>query len=348
MSLESQIKKLGELVDDAKTILVLQPEKPDTDSLTSSLALEFILSEMGKEVVLYCQDNVPNYISYFSGADRVTDEFPSKFDLTLLVDTGGPGSISRTLEKYQGKLVKKPFIVIDHHANREPMPFDTIDVIDIEAVATCEQVLKISKQLGWKLSANVAKLLIPGILADTRNLSISTVESSTFRLMAELLDYGVDIYSMHEQYRLAGAVDPSLLHLKGALLSRAEFFKDGKIALVMVTPTELKNYADIHDPADLVVYELQRAKGVEVAVVIRHYGGESNKIKISTRANMPVAAKACREFGGGGHDRAAGCQVMNTPASEVKEKFVTVLSKCIEDYENIQHADETKRNSQTA
>lgn len=343
MTLHDSIIKLGELVDEAKIILVLQPEKPDTDSLTSSLALEQILGEMNKEVVLYCRDAVPKYISYFEGADRVTDEFPDKFDLTILVDMGGPSGLTRTLEKYQGRLTKKPFAIVDHHAFREPMPFKTHDCIDPKAVATCQQIYDIARQLGWPISKDVSELLIPGILADTRNLSTSMVTSETFRVVAELVDSGADLNSIHERYRLAGAVDPELIKLKGRLLSRAEFLHNGKIALVTVAPEELKQYAEIHDPADLVIYELQRAAGVQVGVVIRHYGGESNKIKISTRANIPVAAKACQEFGGGGHERAAGCQIMQTPVSEVKQKFVTVLSKCIDDYEAVQHPDAQKR-----
>jgi nanoRNase/pAp phosphatase (c-di-AMP/oligoRNAs hydrolase) len=66
------VKEFKQLVTDAETILILQPEKPDTDSLTTSLALEQILGDIGKEVVMYCKDTIPTYISYFEGADRVS------------------------------------------------------------------------------------------------------------------------------------------------------------------------------------------------------------------------------------------------------------------------------------
>ncbi len=326
------------MVADASTILVLQPEKPDSDSLASSLTLEQILGDMGKMVIMYCKDPVPAYLAHYPGLDRVTDEFPDQYDLTLLVDMGGPQGLSRTLEKYQGRLVKKPFAIIDHHANREPMPFETFDIIDPSSLATCEQLFHIAQQLDWPISAEAAELMIPGILADTRNLSIPSVTSDSFRVVADLMDFGANLAAIHDRYRLNNAIEPELISLKGRLLNRMELFAGGKIALVVVSPEELKQYADIHDPSDLVIYDMQRAKGVEVAVVIRHYGGMSNKIKISTRANMPVAAKACQEFGGGGHDRASGCQVIDTPAQEVKDRFVSVLTKHIREYETLQHA----------
>ncbi|HSX41505.1 MAG TPA: DHH family phosphoesterase [Candidatus Saccharimonadales bacterium] len=333
----SNIKKLGELVAEAKTILILQPEKPDTDSLTTSLALEHILGDMDKQVILYCQDDVPVYISYFPGADRVTNEFPRDFDLTILVDTGGPQQLGRTLEKYQALLVKKPFAILDHHANREAMPFETINVIGADCNATCELILNVSKELGWKINAEAAQLLIPGILADTRNMSIPAVTAKTFRSVADIIDLGADVFKSHEAFRATNVLEPDLVQLKGRLLARMELFCDGKIALLIVTPEELKQYADIHDPADLVIYDMQNAKGVEVAVVLRNYGGQFKKVKISTRANMPVAAKACGEFGGGGHDRAAGAQVNDRPIAEVKDEFVKVLCKHIRDYEADQH-----------
>lgn len=332
-ALTTATKELGRLVEAAKTILVLQPEKPDTDSLTSSLALEQMLGDLGKTVVLYCRDQVPNYISYFEGADRVSDSFPDKFDLTIIVDTGGPQALSRTLEKYQGRLTKKPIAIIDHHPNRESLPFPTHEVIDKTSTSTCEVIITIAEQLNWAINRDAANLLVPGILADTRNLSIATVGAGTFRTMAKLIELGADVYKIHEDYRASDRLTIELLQLKGRLLSRIELYAEGKIALVAVTPEELKQYAELHDPADLIIYELQNALGVEVAVVMRHYGGEANKIKISTRATMPVAAKACMDFGGGGHDRAAGCQINDTPLAEAKANFVTSLSKHIREYE---------------
>lgn len=334
-SLSGAITRLGELIDAAGTILILQPEKPDTDSLTTSLALEHILGDLGKTVTMYCQDEIPEYLRHFKGSDRVQQDFPAKFDLTILVDTGGPSMISRTIEKHQVALTKKPFVIMDHHPTREPMPFETIDVIDSKATSTCELVVATSKQLGYSISTEAANLLVPGILADTRNLSVQTVGAKEFRLVAELIDLGANVFEVHEAYRKINAISPELLNLKGRILSRVEYFAGGKIAFVAITPAELKKYADIHDPADLVMYEMQRAEGVEVAVVMREYHGDVVKIKVSTRANMPVAALACNDFGGGGHARAAGCQFMEVSLEDAKKRFITALTKHINEYEKI-------------
>lgn len=338
--LQQLIKRLGELIGEVQTILVLQPEKPDTDSLTTSLALEQILGDIGKEVVMYCQDEVPVYIRHFAGADRVLNEFPTKFDLTILVDTGGPSMISRTLDQYQVQLTKKPFVIVDHHPTREAMPFDTINVVDDKATSTCELVFEIAKQLDYTVNKDAASLMVPGILADTRNLSIQTVGAKEFRLVADLIELGANVFETHESYRKINAISLDLVKLKGRLLSRVESFADGKIAYISITPEELKNYADIHDPVDLVIYEMQRAEGVEVAVAMREYHGDAIgiKIKTSTRANMPVAAKTCQQFGGGGHARAAGCQFNEVKLEDAKKQFIEALTANIKEYENTNEA----------
>jgi phosphoesterase RecJ-like protein len=349
LSLNKQaVEHLAELVTAAKTILILQPEKPDTDSLTSALALEHILGDLGKQIMIYSKDELPSYISYFDGADRVQNEFPDAFDMSILVDTGGPQQVTRTLEHYSRPLSKKPFVVIDHHPNRTSLPIDSHEVIDAEATSTCEMVLGIAKELSWKVNAEAANLLVPGMLADTLNLSINTVGATQFRTMAELIDLGADVYQSHQNYKKTLSISSDLLKLKGRLLSRMELPADGKIALIVVTPDELAKYAKLHDPSDLVIYDMMNAKGVQVAVVIRHYGGENNKIKISTRAKIPVAAKACGEFGGGGHDRAAGAQVNDKPVAEVTQKFVTVLEGHIRAYEALQHPNEAERDTPAA
>jgi len=84
------------LITDAKKIIVIQAENPDGDSLGSSLALEEILGDLGKEVTLYCPIEMPKYLRYIKGWDRVTAAFDQTADLAILVDTGADILISKT------------------------------------------------------------------------------------------------------------------------------------------------------------------------------------------------------------------------------------------------------------
>ncbi|HET6863903.1 MAG TPA: hypothetical protein VFH37_01760, partial [Candidatus Saccharimonadales bacterium] len=67
----SQAEKIQSQVSQASHVVIIQADNPDADSLASSLALEQILGDLGKDVTLYCGVDLPSYLSYVSGADRV-------------------------------------------------------------------------------------------------------------------------------------------------------------------------------------------------------------------------------------------------------------------------------------
>ncbi len=324
--IQANIKKLGRLVDDAQTIVVLQPEKPDTDSLCSALVLEHLLGDLGKDITLYCQDEVPPYINYFEGVDRLTDELPNKFDLAILVDTGGAQQVARTMEKHQGRLAAKPFVIIDHHATRTPLPFATIDIVDAQSAATGELLVKIATQLGWKLGAEAASLVVPAITADTLGLTTPSVRANTVHTVGTMVELGANLYELNQARLAAGAMDPDVLTLKGRLLQEVEFLLDGKLALLTVGPAILKDYAKRYDPAALVIYDMQHVRGVELAIVIRNY---APKLKLSLRANSPVAAPVAEAFGGGGHPQAAGATIETGQPEDIRAKVIEVTKEML-------------------
>jgi phosphoesterase RecJ-like protein len=323
---QANLQQLGQLVADAKTILVLQPEKPDSDSLCSALALEQMLGDLGKTVTMYSKDDLPPYINYFEGADRLVEKFPNTYDVAILVDTGSPTQVDRTLEKHQGKLSSKPFVIIDHHGTRTPMPFATIDVIDPAAAATGELLVRVAGELGWPINAEAASYIVPAITADTLGLTTPNTSAATVQAVAEMVRLGANLYDLNRARLAAGAMDAEVLTLKGRLLQNVEFLLDGKLALLTVDPATLKEYAKRYDPAALVIYDMQHVRGVELAIVIRNY---APKLKLSLRANGPYAAPVAAAFDGGGHPQASGATIEAGQVEDVRAKIITVTKEVL-------------------
>ncbi|HSW90699.1 MAG TPA: hypothetical protein VLF64_01740, partial [Candidatus Saccharimonadales bacterium] len=87
--------KVLPLITTAKRIVIIQGENPDGDSLASSLALEEILSEQGKTITMYCAIDMPKYLRFLKGWDRVTNYFPFDADLAIIVDTAAEALIEK-------------------------------------------------------------------------------------------------------------------------------------------------------------------------------------------------------------------------------------------------------------
>ena len=92
------MQEIVELIKVAQKITVIQAENPDGDSLASSLALEEILSDHGKEVFLYAPVEIPKYLRYITGWDRVENTMNTKADLAIIVDTSADVLLSKVLE----------------------------------------------------------------------------------------------------------------------------------------------------------------------------------------------------------------------------------------------------------
>ncbi|MET0980195.1 MAG: DHH family phosphoesterase, partial [Candidatus Saccharimonadales bacterium] len=128
-----------QLISDAKKIIIIQAENPDGDSLGSSLALEEILGDLGKDVVMYCPVEIPKYMRYIQGWDRVVTHFDTSADLAIIVDTAADVLITKVLETAGVRhfLETHPVLVIDHHTTESNLSFDHT-MLSEDAVATSE------------------------------------------------------------------------------------------------------------------------------------------------------------------------------------------------------------------
>jgi len=106
-----------QLISTAQRIMIIQAENPDGDSLGSALALEEILGNLNKKVSLYCPVDLPKYIRYARGWDRVTSDFDASADLAIIVDTTADILLSKVFEVagVRHYLESHPALVIDHH-----------------------------------------------------------------------------------------------------------------------------------------------------------------------------------------------------------------------------------------
>ena len=296
------------LIEKAKKITVIQAENPDGDSLGSALALEEILGEAGKEVQLFCPVDIPKYLRYFSGWDRISDNlWPS--DLFVIVDTASQILLSKIWENplYRNLLEKTPILVIDHHTDATPDLEFSHEIILKEASSCAEVIFNFAKNSGFEINQQAAEHLMGAILSDTLGFSTQNVSPETFEIASQLTKLGASTAKIEEARREFSKKSPEILEYKGELIRRIEYFLDGKLALVHIPWDEIKKYSDKYNPSVLVIDEMRLVEGVEVCVAIKTY--PDGKLTGKVRTNSPVAADIAGYFGGGGHAYAAGFRV---------------------------------------
>ena len=90
------------------------------------------------------------------------------------------------------------------------------------AVATGEVIHKLASQLNWLLSLQAKTFIASSILADSLGLTSEGTTSSTYRLMADLIDSGVDRSALDEARRELSKMPEAIFTAAplGSLVSR--------------------------------------------------------------------------------------------------------------------------------
>ena len=72
-----------------------------------------------------------------------------------------------------------------------------------------------------------------------------------------------------------------------------------------------------------------QVEGVQIGILVKQRS--ENRYKISVRTTEEIDACAfCNQFGGGGHVRAAGCELTGT-LQEVKDKLINAVKEFLKD-----------------
>ena len=319
------------LIKNAKRIVVIQAENPDGDSLGSSVALEEILSDLGKSVTMYCPVDIPKYLRYIMGWDRVVSDFDASSDLAIIVDTSADVLLGKALDSpgVRHFLESHPVLVLDHHITASTLSFEHT-LVSQDVVATGELIYNLAHEAGWTVNPQAAENMLVAIMSDSLGLTTQGTTADTFEVAAALVRLGASNSAIELRRREFMKKSPEILAYKGELIGRIEYFLEGRIGVVHIPWDDIKEYSDQYNPSMLVLDEIRLVEGVEVACAIKTY--PDGKLTGKLRCNTPIADVIAGYFGGGGHAYAAGFRTYEGYDIILKE-LLTATDKALNEYE---------------
>ncbi|MBP7820567.1 DHH family phosphoesterase [Candidatus Saccharibacteria bacterium] len=305
-----KLDEIKEFIENNNSFVIVQADNPDGDSLATALALENILSDMGKTVNLYCGVEMPNYLKFLNGWEKIDKFFLAEFDATIIVDTSANNLLEK-LNESQAKMwvASKPVLVFDHHSEVEcDIPYASIVCNPNNFASTGELVYEIAKKLKWPISKESGEFILQSILSDSLGLTSDIAGPKTYQRVSELLDMGIKRSKLEEARRELSKMDPEVFRYKAKLIERTEFFYDNKIAVTIIPENESYDVGTLYNPGPLIISELLNVSGVKVAIVLKTY---TNKLTGSIRcvSGVEIASDLAKAYGGGGHPYAAGFKI---------------------------------------
>lgn len=273
--------------------------KPDGDTLGAGLALGLALKKLGKRVHYFQQDPVPRNLRFLPDSEFVTRDVPADLPADTLWVFGDMSDTARAGE-FLPKLERENILDIDHHLGNSH--FGALNYVLPEECSTGTCVMRLLRELGIEIDADIATNLLTTIMTDTGGFMHSNTTGPVLEISAELIQRGANKEQITEEIfankRLAA------VKLLGRAIDEAKLGYDGRYIFSFVDEAMLRECNADGEDTEEIIGHLRSIEGVEAAALFKAFDGD---IRVSLRSNgrVNVQAAAAR-LGGGGHFRASG------------------------------------------
>jgi len=321
------IERLAREFRAGRSVAISTHINADGDGCGSEAALARLLAQRGMTVKIVNPTPWPETFRFLLGTDVTdeTDNGPTALrgvDLLIVVDISDVKRLGSLADTVRG--LKIPKLVIDHHLPSDEPPSDNI-LADTTACATGELIYDVGVTLGLEITPEVASALYVAVLTDTGGFRFSNTSARCLAVASQLLAAGVEPEEMYR--RLYASLPVGRLHLLRDALATLEVDAAYGISWISVAAGAAEEYGLKSEDLEGIAEHPRSVGGTRLAVFFRDLG--HGKIKVSFRSTGVVNVNDfARQFGGGGHARAAGALIPGT-MDEVRHNVIAAAREFV-------------------
>ncbi len=311
-----ELEQLNRYLEEHDNYLILTHKSPDGDTLGAGFGLCGFLRSMGKNANVLNSDNFPVRYNFLYDGYYVQEFEP---ECIVAVDIADTQLLGCHLAKYAADGCID--LCIDHHISNTG--YAKHNCVDADASAACLVLYKLFKLSGREISDQVAKCLYTGIATDTGCFKYENTTPDAHIAAAGLMKYNISYAAINR--RMFDVKSKGRTAAEIMVIQQMEYFFDDKCAVITLT-TETINSCGV-EPAEfegLASIPLM-TEGVQIGITIKQRHENVYKLSVRTTEELD-ASHFCQRFGGGGHIRAAGCEITGT-LEEVKAQVLQAVKE---------------------
>ncbi|MDE2798052.1 MAG: DHH family phosphoesterase [Gemmatimonadota bacterium] len=289
----------------------------DGDGLGALLGLSHWLTRQDQKHRIVVADETPDRkYRFLPGYDRIESMYCPipVVPRLVVVDTTTSKKRIGDVADLIGPATKT--LVIDHHVNEEEV--GDVRVIDTDASSASELIYSLINWYGSNsgFTPEIATCLYAGIVFDTKLFKHSHPERA-LRAAAELVGHGADPQQIaenmfsHQTYQTVKTL--------GFALSNLMLHENGQISTLYV---DHKTHA-MNGDLDGVIDHAMSIDGVEVALFFKEQEPGQQRVSLRSRGKVDVN-RIARQFDGGGHIRASGCEIKGS-VGQVQARLISLV-----------------------
>ena len=319
------IERLAQELRAGRSVAISTHINADGDGCGSETALSRLLGQMGIRSKIVNPTPWPEMYKFLLGVDvkDASDQGAKGLkdaDVLVVLDISDVKRLGVLAEAVRRLTIPK--LVIDHHLPSDEPP-STLMVADTTACATGELIYDFATVLGLKVTPDIARALYVALLTDTGGFRFSNTTARCLSIAGQLISSGVEPEEMYG--RLYASMPVGRLHLLRDALATLEVDPEYGISWISVAAGAAEQYGLRSEDLEGIAEHPRSIGGTRLAVFFRDLGHD--KVKASFRSTGDVDVnKFAKQFGGGGHARAAGA-LIDGNLEVVQRKVVAAARK---------------------
>lgn len=338
---KESIKKVTDILSTEKPVVIVAHRNPDGDAIGSSLGLYFYLRNSGYQATVIMPNDFPDFLKWMPGVNSIINHDTNQHKCEEIIEKAGIiftldfNMLDRVGDGLKEVLEKSDadFVMIDHH--QQPGDYAKVVYSDTSMSSTAEMVFHFIKAIDPDaiITREMATCLYSGILTDTGSFRFSSTSPATHRVVAELMENGVDNALVYQN--IFDTQTPDRLKLLGTAIKNMQILPEFRTAFITLSQEELdKHNFRKGDTEGFVNYGLSLDNIVFAAIFIENTQEKLTKISLRSKGNFSVNEVARKHFNGGGHNNAAGGR-SSLSLDETVKYFISILP----DYKEKLHHD---------
>ena len=298
--------------------VIITHRNPDGDCIGAGFGLKDILTELGIRSRVVCHDSFPARYDFITSVGAGEDFEPQTI---IAVDIADTKLMGEDIEALYGSKVQ---LCIDHHISNKNYAEKTL--LRGDAAAACEIIYDLALHMGVKVSRHCAMSLYTGIATDSGCFKYSCTTPRSHEIAAKMMrEYDIDFALINRN--MFDVKSPGRMRLEASLGSLLESYYYGKLHIITVTKETAASLGVAMEELEGFAPMTIQLEGSEVGILIRQ---RDNDYKCSFRsANNVNVSEICQNLGGGGHVKAAGCNLTGD-IDEIKKLLVDTVGGYLE------------------
>lgn len=316
------IHRIIDEIKRSKTICVVGHVRPDGDCIGSQLGMTLALKSLGKKVYCWNEDPVPQKLAFLDPKKSVQ---PPKrgveFDLVIATDCASferLGKVGNCIRK------RKSFINIDHHPSNTH--YADINWISSEQSSTGELIFQLMKTAHWEITPSIADCLFTAISTDTGSFQYQNTRQATFQVAGELVERGANLSEISNQ--VYHSYPLGRVRLLKHIYSTFKLVEQNRIAYFWLRRTDFARTKAGPSDSEGLIDHIRAIQPVLVACVFEEAEADMIRVSLRSKSKHIDVNQIASQFGGGGHQAAAGARVQGTPAS-VQRRVLGTIKKAL-------------------